>query len=93
MHICPLTHTACDVHRDDNRALEFLHRHHKIPDGEDNHTHIFAMKKAIGHGLWIPELQSTLYHARMFEAGIDVRTEVTLQALSLIHISEPTRPY
>jgi hypothetical protein len=66
---------------DDLRALEFLHRHKKIPDGENNHTHVFAMKKATGHGLWIPELQSTLYHARMFEAGIDVRTEVTLQAL------------
>ena len=57
---------------DDLRALEFLSRHIKIDPSQPNNTHVFAMKRDIGNGLFIPELQSTLYHRRMWEEHIDI---------------------
>ena len=54
------------------QALEFLHRHVKIDPSQPNNTHVFAMKRDIGNGLFIPELQSTLYHRRMWEEHIDI---------------------
>ena len=56
---------------DDLKALEFLHRHVKIHPSQPNNTHLFAMKRDEGVGLFIPELQSTLYHRKMWEEHID----------------------
>ena len=67
---------------DDALSMEFLHRHHKIADGDDNNVHVFAMKKHIGRGLFVPELQSTVYYSRLLEKGIDVPSATTLQSMA-----------
>ena len=59
------------AHRLCSQAMEFLHEFHKIPANQPNGTHIYAMKKAIGQGLWIPRLQSTLYYQRLWQAEVD----------------------
>ena len=56
--------------------MEFLHEFHKIPANQPNGTHVYAMKKSIGQGLWIPRLQSTLYYQRMWQAEIDAQQGV-----------------
>lgn len=52
--------------------MEFLHRHLKIDPSQPNNTHVYAMKRDPGVGLFVPELQSTLYHRRLFEDKIDI---------------------
>ena len=39
------------------------------------------MKKNLGNGLFVPELQSTVYYSRLFEIGIDVASQQTLQSM------------
>ena len=60
--------------------MEFLHEFMKIPSNQPNNTHVFAMKKDVGHGLWIPRLQSTVYSRRLFQSGIDVADNVLTSA-------------
>lgn len=54
-----------------SQAMEFLHEFHKIPSTQPNNTHIYAMKKSVGQGLWIPRLQSTLYYQRLWQSEVD----------------------
>ena len=56
---------------DDLRALEWLHSYAPVPANQPNNTHVFAMKKDVGEGLWIPRLQSTLYYHRLWQHEID----------------------
>ena len=63
---------------DDLRALEFLRRHIKIDPSLPNNTHVFAMKRDIGTGLFIPELQSTVYHRLLWEKHIDINVGTLL---------------
>jgi hypothetical protein len=72
------THAHKNSHAapDDIRAMEFLHEFHKIPANQPNATHVYAMKKAIGQGLWIPRLQSTLYYQRLWQSEIDAQQGV-----------------
>ena len=67
------THAHKNSHAapDDIRAMEFLHEWHHIPSNQPNNTHMFAMKKSVGHGLWVPRLQSTVYYHRMWQDEID----------------------
>ena len=67
------THAHKNSHAapDDIRAMEFLHEWHRIPSNQPNNTHMFAMKKSVGHGLWVPRLQSTVYYHRMWQDEID----------------------
>ena len=51
--------------------MEFLHEFHKIPSNQPNETHVYAMKRDIGNGLWIPRLQSTLYYSKLWQNEID----------------------
>lgn len=76
------THAGNNSHAapDDLRAMEFLHEFMKIPSNQPNNTHVFAMKKDVGHGLWIPRLQSTVYSRRLFQSGIDVADNVLTSA-------------
>jgi hypothetical protein len=56
---------------DDLRAMEWLHTFYKIPSNQPNDAHVYAMKKDVGNGLWIPRLQSTLYYSKLWQAEID----------------------
>jgi hypothetical protein len=48
------------------QALEFLYEFRKIPGDQPQDTHMFAMKKDAGDALFVPRLQSTVYHAPAF---------------------------
>jgi len=51
--------------------MEFLNEFYKIPANQPNDTHVYAMKKDVGNGLWIPRLQSTLYYSKLWQTEID----------------------
>ena len=67
------THAGKNSHAapDDLRALEWLHSYAPVPANQPNNTHVFAMKKDVGEGLWIPRLQSTLYYHRLWQREVD----------------------
>ena len=54
-----------------SQAMEFLHSFYKIPSNQPSETHVYAMKKDVGNGLWIPRLQSTLYYSKLWQSEID----------------------
>lgn len=69
IHFC---HRALSpVHISVLQAMEFLHEFYKIPANQPNDTHVYAMKKDVGNGLWIPRLQSTLYYSKLWQTEID----------------------
>lgn len=67
--------------------MEFLHRHLKIDPSQPNNTHVYAMKRDPGVGLFVPELQSTLYYRKLFEDQIDISTG------TLANIDDPTNQF
>ena len=52
--------------------MEFLSQHIKIDASQPNNTHVYAMKRHPGTGLFVPELQSTVYHRKLFNDQIDI---------------------
>lgn len=72
---------------DDLRAIEFLHGFTKINVNENTETMMFAMKKDVGKGLWIPQLQSTVYSHRTWQSEIDAELD-TLQSLQSIGLTQ-----
>lgn len=92
------THAGKNSHAapDDVRALEFLHEFYKIPSNQPNSTHVYAMKRDVGHGHWIPRLQSTVYYHKMWQQGVDVRlgrldNAPALAGLQHVFYAVPTR--
>jgi hypothetical protein len=69
------------------QTIEFLHRHLKIDPSQPNNTHVYAMKRDPGIGLFVPELQSTLYYRKLFEDQIDISTG------TLANIDDPTNQF
>jgi len=72
---------------DDSRALEFLSRHLKIGPNQPNNTHVYTMKRDVGIGLFVPELQSTIYHRKLWEEHIDADLG------TLMNIADTSRAY
>jgi len=57
---------------DDTRAMAFLQKFHKIAEDQPRDAHVYAMKREQGRGLFVPELQSTVFHSKLWERHIDI---------------------
>jgi hypothetical protein len=67
--------------------MEFLHKFHKIADDQPRNTHVYAMKRDQGRGLFVPELQSTVFHLKLWEKHIDIGVG-TLQNMPEVGMTE-----
>ena len=56
----------------DIHALEFLHRHKLASTTETARVHVYAMKKNLGHALFVPALQGTLFWSPIWEPHVDM---------------------